>query len=118
MNRVIGNQHKTAYFLQTGVPLSGDRAKEFNIVDRFVDEDGNEEKMMKEAVDVLMNEYFYSKGVKLEKKIKCAATARLNGRQHIVDALNDMISGKKKRGTNAYVGLKGMTNKKKNNSKL
>ena len=124
MNRVIGNQHKTAYFLQTGIALRGERAKEFNIVDKFVEEDGNDQMLIKEAVNVLMNEYFYSKGIKLEKKIKCAATARLNGRQPLLDALNDIMSGKKSKksrgsnNNNAYVGLKGMTNKKKNKSKL
>eukprot|EP01084_Bolivina_argentea_P142159 249743_1 len=112
MNRVIGSQHRTAWFLQTGLPLSGDKAKEFNIVDRFV-EDGNEEALINAGIDVLMNEYFYTKGIKLNKKIKCASTARINGRQEIISISKDQLSGKKKFSGGSYVGLKGMTNKNK-----
>ena len=105
-------------FLQTGKPLSGAKAKEFNIVDRFTQPDGDDAQLVRDAVAVLTEDYFFTKGVKLGKKIKCAASARLNGRLEILENAKLVRSGKKKMGGNAYVGLKGMTNKKKKPSKL
>lgn len=113
MNRVIGNQHKTAWFLQTGVAVNGVKAKEMNIVDRMIGPDGDEEGMMAEAVRVLKEEYFYTKNVSLDKKIKCAATARRNGRMAELKQIADLLSGKRKDSSGgAYVGLRGMTKKK------
>merc|ERR1719433_2560270 len=112
MDRVIGNPGKTAWFLQTGVAVQGQKAKELNIVDQLVDVD--EQQMMEAAVRVLKEEYFYTKSVPLNKKINCASTARRNGRLPLIKDIEDLLSGKRKVGSGgAYVGLKGMTNKSK-----
>ena len=114
MNRVIGNHHKTAWFLQTGVAVNGEKAKEMNIVDRMVNPDGDEEGLMAAAVKVLKEEYFFAKSVSLDKKTKCAATARRNGRLEELKELNDLLSGKRQgRSGGDYIGLRGMTKKRK-----
>merc|ERR1712062_557391 len=101
---VIGNPHKTAWFLQTGVAVQGVKAKEMNIVDQLID--GDELQMMDAAVKVLKEEYFFTKSVSLEKKIKCASTARRNGRLLLIKDIEDLLSGKRKVGSGgAYVGL-------------
>ena len=113
MNRVIGNPNKTAWFLQTGVAVSGEKAKQLNIVDQFVS-DGDDKQMMDAAVRVLKEEYFMVKSVSLGKKIECAATARRNGRLLLIKDIEDLLNGKRKdKSGGSYVGLKGMKKKSK-----
>eukprot|EP00483_Globobulimina_turgida_P005682 UN05692 len=109
IQRVIGNHHKTSWFLQSALPVNGDQAMTIGLVDKFVEPNGDENELLAACVDVMEKQYFNA-------DINCAASPRRLGRLQILQLLKkeqDPSFGLSD--STQYVGLKGM---KQQSSKL
>ena len=110
IHRIIGNHHMTSWFLQTALPVKGQKAMDIHMCDRFVTPRGDEDKLMETAINVMEKEYFNA-------DIKCAASPKGHARKRILELLrkeqNPSFGSKDSK---QYMGLKGM--KKQKQSKL
>ena len=106
MYRVIGNHHKTSWFLQTSIPVKGDKAMELNLVDEFVSPQGDEIGLINKCVDVMEKQYFNA-------DLKCAVSVRKIGREKTLELLKMQQKGVGGGSPGQYVGLKGMKKGKK-----
>ena len=92
IERVTGSWDAASYVLHTALPFAGERALEYHLLNRIVEEENEGDmtwngNLMRECIKVLEYEYFNG-------QMLAAASAKRTTRQYILDAIDEDVLNK------------------------